>query len=383
MRRVATATATASAFALLLFSGYGATQTSSDARETESQLTALKASIANVRAQLEAQGEARDDLQDTLRETEQLIGDLDRQLTGLVDEQQASQADLASLNSKNRSLQDNQTRLETDIEGGIRQLWLLQQGGGLRVWLGDQDPQQTARHLAYYRLILEAQQKSIVRYQEGLAELATQVNAIERTESDLAQRVAAIAATREQLAAQQSTRQQTIARINAQLEADQQQLDALLRDRERLNTLLENLQALVLPEAPVSAPLATLKGQLEMPVEGKPINRFGAVRNADLRWRGWLIPADQGDPVRAVHSGRVIFADWLRGQGLLVVVDHGDGWLSLYAQNHSLLRAVGDWVSAGEVLSRAGSSGGSEVSGLYFEIRHQGEPVDPAGWFRR
>jgi septal ring factor EnvC (AmiA/AmiB activator) len=383
MRRVATATATVSAFALLLFSGYGATQTSPDSRETESQLTALKASIATVRAQLEAQEEARDDLQDTLRETEQLIGDLDRQLTGLVDEQQALQVDLASLNSKNRSLQDNQTRLETDIEGGIRQLWLLQQGGGLRVWLGDQDPQQTARHLAYYRLILEAQQKSIVRYQEGLAELATQASAIERKESDLTQRVAAIAATREQLAAQQNTRQQTIARINAQLEADQQQLDALIRDRERLNTLLENLQALVLPEAPVSVPLATLKGQLEMPVEGKPINRFGAVRNADLRWRGWLIPADQGDPVRAVHSGRVIFADWLRGQGLLVVLDHGDGWLSLYAQNHSLLRAAGDWVGAGEVLSRAGSSGGSEVSGLYFEIRHQGEPVDPAGWFRR
>jgi len=381
MRRVATATAWA--FTLLLVSGYGKTQTSADARETESQLTALKANIAAVRAQLEAQGEARDDLQDTLRKTERLIGDLDLQLTGLVDEQQALQADLASLNNKNQSLQDNQMRLETDIEAGIRQLWLLQQGGGLRVWLGDQDPQQTARHLAYYRLILEAQQQSVVRYQKGLAELTTQVSAIERTESDLAQRVAAIAAAREQLAAQQKTRQQTIALINAQLEVDQQQLDALIRDRERLNTLLENLRDLVLPEAPVSLAFASLKGQLEMPIQGKPINRFGAIRNTDLRWRGWLIPADQGDPVRAVHSGRVIFADWLRGQGLLVVVDHGHGWLSLYAQNHSLLRAVGDWVNAGEVLSRAGSSGGSEVSGLYFEIRHQGEPVDPAGWFRR
>lgn len=385
MRRVATATATATAwaFTLLLVSGYGKTQTSADARETESQLTALKANIAAVRAQLEAQGEARDDLQDTLRETERLIGDLDLQLTGLVDEQQALQADLASLNNKNQSLQDNQMRLETDIEAGIRQLWLLQQGGGLRVWLGDQDPQQTARHLAYYRLILEAQQQSVVRYQKGLAELATQVSAIDRTESDLAQRVAAIAAAREQLAAQQKTRQQTIALINAQLEVDQQQLDALIRDRERLNTLLENLRDLVLPEAPVSLAFASLKGQLEMPIQGKPLNRFGAIRNTDLRWRGWLIPADQGDPVRAVHSGRVIFADWLRGQGLLVVVDHGHGWLSLYAQNHSLLRAVGDWVNAGEVLSRAGSSGGSKVSGLYFEIRHQGEPVDPAGWFRR
>ena len=379
MRRVATVTA----FTLLLISGYGSTQTSADAIETESQLSALKANIAAVRAQLETQGEARDGLQHTLRETERLIGDLDRQLTGLVNEQQALQASLTSLNTKNRALRDSQSRLEADIEGGIRQLWLLQQGGGLRVWLGDQDPQQTARHLTYYRLILKAQQQSIARYQEGLTELATQVSAIERTETNLAQRVTAIAATREQLAAQQKTRQQTITRINNQLEADQQQLDALIRDREQLNTLLENLQALVLPEAPASQPFATLKGQLEMPIEGKPLNRFGATRNADLRWRGWLIPAEQGDPVRAVHSGRVIFADWLRGQGLLLVVDHGDGWLSLYAQNHSLLRAVGEWVSAGEMLSRAGASGGSEVSGLYFEIRHQGEPIDPAGWFQR
>ena len=140
---------------------------------------------------------------------------------------------------------------------------------------------------------------------------------------------------------------QTIARINTQLTEDQQQLDSLIRDQERLNTLLENLRTLQLPEPPASQPFIAVKGQLAMPIEGKPLNRFGAVRNADLRWRGWLIPAEQGDPVKAVHSGRVIFADWLRGQGLLVVVDHGDGWLSLYGQNHSLLRAVGDWVEIG------------------------------------
>lgn len=367
----------------LLISQYVLGQTPADTRETESQISALNTDIAAIKAQLDAQGEARDDLQDTLRDTEQYIGSLDQQLNRLIDEKQILQGTLASLLSENDLMRENQARLEADIDGGIQQLWMLQQGGGLRVWLGDQDPQQTARHLAYYRLILQAQQENIEEYQRGLEHIAAQVSAIEGTEKDLTARTAAIAETREQLATQQATRRQTIARINSQLEQDQQQLDTLIQDRERLNKLLTELQAITLPEPPTVQPFAELKGQLAMPIEGAPLNRFGAVRNADLHWRGWLIPAEQGEPVRAVHGGRVIFADWLRGQGLLLVVDHGDGWLSLYAQNHSLLRAVGDWVSAGEMLSRAGASGGSEVSGLYFEIRYQGEPVDPDDWFLR
>lgn len=368
---------------LLVASHYVSGQSSTETERAESELSALKANIAAIQAQLDAQGEARDDLQDDLRDTEQLIGSLDKQLTELVSEKQVIQETLSSLLSENRRLKDNQAQLEADIEEGIQQLWLLQQGGGLRVWLGDQDPQTTARLLTYYQLILQAQQNNIAGYQRGLERIASQVRDIERSEQDLTQRTTAIAETREQLATQQAARRQTIARINSQLAQDQRQLDNLIQDRERLNTLLENLQAMALPKLPVTQPFATLKGKLEMPIQGKPLNRFGAVRNADLRWRGWLIPAEQGNPVRAVHGGRVIFADWLRGQGLLLVVDHGDGWLSLYAQNHSLLRAVGDWVSAGEILSRAGASGGSDVSGLYFEIRHQGEPVDPADWFRR
>lgn len=368
---------------MLLTSGHLTGQSSKDTSETESQLSALREDIAAIRTQLDAQEEARDGLQDTLGRTERSIGELNQQLTASTQEKQRLQEKLTSLRNENDVLKEDQIRLEADVEAGIRQLWMLQQGGGLRVWLGDQDPQQTARHLAYYRLILEEQQHSIERYQQGVADIVARVNAILRTESDLTARAAAIAATREQLTAEQDTRRQTIARINTQLKQDQAELDALILNQNRLNMLLERLQAIALPASPASQPFAALRGQLTMPIEGKPINRFGAIRNADLRWRGWLIPAEQGDPIRAVHGGRVIFADWLRGQGLLLVVDHGDEWLSLYAQNHSLLRAVGDWVSSGEVLSRAGATGGSEMNGLYFEIRHQGEPVDPADWFRR
>ena len=368
---------------MLLTSGHLTGQSSKDTSETESQLSALREDIAAIRTQLDAQEEARDGLQDTLGRTERSIGELNQQLTASTQEKQRLQEKLTSLRTENDVLKEDQIRLEADVEAGIRQLWMLQRGGGLRVWLGDQDPQQTARHLAYYRLILKEQQHSIERYQQGVADIAARVNAILRTETDLTARAAAIAATREQLTAEQDTRRQTIARINTQLKQDQAQLDALILNQNRLNMLLERLQAIALPASPASQPFAALRGQLTMPIEGKPINRFGAIRNADLRWRGWLIPAEQGDPIRAVHGGRVIFADWLRGQGLLLVVDHGDEWLSLYAQNHSLLRAVGDWVSSGEVLSLAGATGGSEMNGLYFEIRHQGEPVDPADWFRR
>jgi septal ring factor EnvC (AmiA/AmiB activator) len=368
---------------MLLTSGHLTGQSSKDTSETESQLSTLREDIAAIRTQLDAQEEARDGLQDTLGRTERSIGELNQQLTASTQEKQRLQEKLTSLRNENDVLKEDQIRLEADVEAGIRQLWMLQQGGGLRVWLGDQDPQQTARHLAYYRLILEEQQHSIERYQQGVADIAARVNAILRTESDLTARAAAIAATREQLTAEQDTRRQTIARINTQLKQDQAELDALILNQNRLNMLLERLQAIALPASPASQPFAALRGQLTMPIEGKPINRFGAIRNADLRWRGWLIPAEQGDPIRAVHGGRVIFADWLRGQGLLLVVDHGDEWLSLYAQNHSLLRAVGDWVSSGEVLSLAGATGGNEMNGLYFEIRHQGEPVDPADWFRR
>lgn len=368
---------------MLLTSGHLTGQSSKDTSETESQLSTLREDIAAIRTQLDAQEEARDGLQDTLGRTERSIGELNQQLTASTQEKQRLQEKLTSLRNENDVLKEDQIRLEADVEAGIRQLWMLQQGGGLRVWLGDQDPQQTARHLAYYRLILKEQQHSIERYQQGVADIAARVNAILRTESDLTARAAAIAATREQLTAEQDTRRQTIARINTQLKQDQAELDALILNQNRLNMLLERLQAIALPASPASQPFAALRGQLTMPIEGKPINRFGAIRNADLRWRGWLIPAEQGDPIRAVHGGRVIFADWLRGQGLLLVVDHGDEWLSLYAQNHSLLRAVGDWVSSGEVLSLAGATGGNEMNGLYFEIRHQGEPVDPADWFRR
>ena len=176
-----------------------------------------------------------------------------------------------------------------------------------------------------------------------------------------------------------------IDKLSASLARDGKQVAALRADSVRLNRLLaELLERLASPSLYGEYDdFATLKGKLQAPVDGTSKTRFGHKRErGDLIWQGWLIPAGRGSSVRSVHYGRVIYADWLRGQGLLTIVDHGDGWMSLYGHNESLLKETGEWVAPGEVIARVGSSGGATEPALYFEIRSGGTPVNPGKWIR-
>ena len=352
--------------------------------QTSEQIEALRAEITVIQARLASQESERDALQDALREAEVQIGELDRQLGALSQERRALQQELNALDAEGEQLRQAQRQRTDTIDASIQQLWLLQQGGGFRVWLGDQNPQDVARNLAYFQTLIEAQQQMIAEYELGLEAIAENRSRTAQAETALRERAAATEATKTALTDQRATRQATLAQISQQVQDDQQRLNVLERDQARLNALLGELEAVAAAAPPEPRmPFADAQGTLAMPVSGTLKNRYGARRNADIRWRGWLIAADEGEPVRAVHGGDIIYADWLRGQGLLMVVDHGEGWLSLYAQNHSLLRGVGDRVSAGDIIAKAGASGGSETSGLYFEIRHRGEPVDPGEWIRR
>ena len=352
--------------------------------QTSEQIEALRAEITVIQARLASQESERDALQDALREAEVQIGELDRQLGALSQERRALQQELNALDAEGEQLRQAQRQRTDTIDASIQQLWLLQQGGGFRVWLGDQNPQDVARNLAYFQTLIEAQQQMIAEYELGLEAIAENRSRTAQAETALRERAAATEATKTTLTDQRETRQATLAQISQQVQDDQQRLNVLERDQARLNALLGELEAVAAAAPPEPRmPFADAQGTLAMPVSGTLKNRYGARRNADIRWRGWLIAADEGEPVRAVHGGDIIYADWLRGQGLLMVVDHGEGWLSLYAQNHSLLRGVGDRVSAGDIIAKAGASGGSETSGLYFEIRHRGEPVDPGEWIRR
>ena len=374
--------------AMLVASGLsltGQAQTADDAAETSRRLAELQQQIDVVQSRMASQETERDVLLDSLREAEQQIGALDNRLYALHIRQSSLEAELQDLALETTRLQQQQAGLEGDMAAGLEQMWLMQQGGGLRVWLGDHDPQEIALNLALYELVLKAQQSAIKEYQQGLEDIAANTLAIEQAELDLTHQSEAMRVTRASLDVAQAQRRDTLAQVEAALQTDQDTVAALERDREALNRLLADLEVIAarLPELPRRQPFIEAKGALLPPLDSAPSNRFGAQRRSGIPWQGWHIPTTQGTAVKAIHAGRVIFADWLRGQGLLVILDHGDGWLSLYAHNHSLRRALGDEVLAGDTLASAGSSGGSDEVALYFEIRHEGTPVDPALWIRR
>ena len=358
-------------------------ETVSKQKETREQITVLETDIVATQIRLTEQSAARDALQVSLRDTERLISQTDTQLSNLTVKRSALSQQIAALQREGTELQTQQAELEQAMAMGIQQLWLLHQGGGLRVWLGDEHPDDIARHLAYYQLVLTAQKDTVTRYEAGLKILENNASALQAAEREATQQTTAIAGLLEQLTTQQAQRGETIARLNDQLENDQQRLAVLAENKRNLDTLLAKL-ALAAPSAPMKrTPFSEATNSLAMPVNGKPSNRFGAKRNTDIRWQGWLIPAPQGEPVSAIFDGHIIFSDWLRGQGLIIVIDHGEGWLSLYAQNHSLLRGEGEFVRQGDIIAKVGASGGSERTGLYFEMRQKGKPIDPADWIQR
>ena len=358
-------------------------ETASKQRDTQEQITVLEADIVATQIRLTEQSAARDALQVSLRDTERLISQTDTQLSNLTVKRSALSQQIAALQREGTELQTQQAELEQAMAMGIQQLWLLHQGGGLRVWLGDEHPDDIARHLAYYQLVLTAQKDTVTRYEAGLKILENNASALQAAEREATQQTTAIAGLLEQLTTQQAQRGETIARLNDQLENDQQRLAVLAENKRNLDTLLAKL-ALAAPSAHIKrTPFSEATNSLAMPVNGKPSNRFGAKRNTDIRWQGWLIPAPQGEPVSAIFDGHIIFSDWLRGQGLIIVIDHGEGWLSLYAQNHSLLRGEGEFVRQGDIIAKVGASGGSERTGLYFEMRQKGKPIDPADWIQR
>lgn len=354
-----------------------------DISETNEQLSQLKEQIDAIQARLDASEKERDTLQRDLRDIDLQIGDSDVKAEELDRQQRALEDRLQVLEQEGRSMQADQAAREALIEQSIQHMWAMQQGGGLRVWLGEQKPEEVARNISYLQLLIDDQRELISRYQQGLEDIERNVQRVAETQTQLTVQMSAQNDVRETLASQRAARQQTLQAINAQVRTDAQALATLQADQQRLNELLNELANVTAAPIPAAQPFADLKGALPMPVTGTPSNRFGGRRNADIRWRGWLIPAEEGESIRAVHAGQVIYADWLRGQGLLIVIDHDDGWLTLYAQNHSLMRQVGDRVAAGDVIARAGASGGHDVTGLYFEVRHQGQPVDPALWIRR
>ncbi|MBK7471712.1 MAG: peptidoglycan DD-metalloendopeptidase family protein [Betaproteobacteria bacterium] len=385
--------------------GAGVQVTSADHALREAELRELRDKVEALRRELAEAGGEGADAADALRESERAISEAVRALAelearhaSLQQQLGAQQAELGALAREQAAHQQMLARLLVEQHRRRQQepLRMLLQGGG---------PYEVRRQLVYLRA-LNAARTDAIAGAEQRAGRATALRA--ETAARLLELDAVVQSARAQRAVQEKerrARRQTVARIGAQLEQRRRQLATAATDESRLARLVERLGALLeararaaprAARAPppdpaaraadaagnVAAGLARFKGLLKIPAAGELNARFGVPRNGNgPPWKGWFIRAPAGTAVQAVAAGKVVFADWLRGFGNLVIVDHGDGFMSLYGNNDALLQQVGTPIEAGQAVAQAGTSGGAAESGVYFELRQDGVAFDPKDWF--
>lgn len=351
--------------------------------EYQAKLNQLQATIAQLKTELDKVKSSRDNLESNLQGTEVNIGKLHQKIERLKGELASQKKQLTQLKHQRSELQQQQRQQQQHIAEHINAAHRLGQQSQLKLLLNQQHPDQVARTLKYYEYFLEARSEKIDAYLAVISELDTLEPRILAKTEQLQSNRRKLETEHQQLRLRQQDRQQTLTKLQQSIANKDQQLKKLDRDKRQLQQLLQEVTAAIanLNLSSDGEPFAQRKGKMPLPATGSIANRFGGNRLAGkLKWEGLEIRAAAGSSVSAIHHGRVVFSDYLRGHGLLIIVDHGDGYMSLYANNQTLLKDIGDWVSSGEEIARVGNSGGKTSASLYFEIRRQGKPVNPRLW---
>lgn len=373
---------------------------STSANQAQEELKELRARIAAMQKKLAAAEETRNETADALRESEQAISEANRELRELAAQSRESGA---RLNVLRKSARAAGARLDTQQELISRMLRRQYQQGepdALRLVLAGENPNELARQLHYLSYIAKARAGLVRDLRSNLAELEQFQQAIAGEVAEIARITAEQTAQKKRLEQEKLARAKTLKRVSGEIRTQQQQILGLRNNENRLSRLIEQLAKIVrkpraaapgksrprnevVPGDSGSARFAALRGLLALPVRGELGGRFGSPRaGGGITWKGLFIAAPGGEEVRAVAAGRVVYADWLRGFGNLLIIDHGENYLTLYANAESLLKRVGEAIRGGDPVATVGNSGGNVESGLYFEIRHEGKPFDPLPWVR-
>ena len=346
-------------------------------------LERINAAIAAAQQKLAAMRDQRSSVAAEIEASEKAILDNLRQLDAVRLELERQQTALAELQVRQEQLLAESVAQQELIATYARSAWMSGNQEYLKLLLNQDDPVKSARLLRYYRYFTAARAEKLTAFERTLSELARVSAAVEAGTAALAGQQQALTMERDSLAGKREQRQLLLARLDAELEAGNAELDQLEMEKIEIELLVQELQS-SLPAIAIDSeqePFVDRKGQLLWPLDGPHLNGFGARHElGDLTWEGITIAAESGAGVRAIHHGRVVFADWFTSSGLLLIIDHGDGYMSLYAHNQELYKAVGEWVDAGDVIAAAGNTGGQRDASLYFEIRHNGRAENPAAW---
>jgi septal ring factor EnvC (AmiA/AmiB activator) len=354
-----------------------------DARKAEEQLQAIKSEIERVTREVSAEQVERDRLTRELKGAELSVGKARDELSDTRRERAEGAARRAALASEKRARESELDHNRAALAGQMRAAYLIGRQEPLKLLLNQEDPGLAGRMFVYYSYFGRARAGQIHLIENDVQRLA-------ELDSELAEEDAKLAELEKQQRTQlldleqaRERRSHVLANLEKQSHTRAQNLERLRAQQGGLEKLVRELRAAI-ERFPVEGndAFTRLRGKLAWPVSGRLVARYGDARAGGVHWDGVLVATERGAPVKAVCQGRIIYADWLPGLGLLAIVDHGDGYLSLYGHNERLLKGVGEQVAAGDTIAAAGDSGGSPRPELYFEIRKGGKPVDPRPWFK-
>ena len=354
--------------------------------DEQDDLAKLQQEIKKLQSWLKETEPEHDKLNQQLRLSDEKIGKTAKKIEENREKLNQERTRLKKLKAEQSQLRILKAEQKKQLAKQITGAQKLGNQGSIKVLLNQDDPQQISRMLKYYEYFNQARMESIQTLIENLkrlnnieSEILVQQNQLIKTEKSLLDK-------NKQLNNEKQKHKKLLTSLELQRKQKSNDLSQKQQDRKRLQELITEVATLLDNSARKedARPIRSLKGKLPRPSKGKIVKAFGNQNSqARNRWQGWLIKGFEGSNITAIHHGRVVFSDWLRGFGLLLILDHGNGYLSLYARNQSLLKSVGDWVYQGEHIATLGASGGFKEPRLYFEIRHNGIPQDPAVWLGR
>ena len=347
------------------------------------ELQRLRSRIEKITAERNEVQSRYTKVQKVLRDTERQIGQHVRELKQLDAKLQQQNRHLKQLSQQQKQLQQSVQNQRQLLGDQIRAAYMIGRQEYLKLLLNQQDPAAVGRTMMYYRYFNQARQARIEQALESINQLDAVTRRLEQEKQVLQDTRSQHKKKKQALEKSNQRRTQLVAQLRQEINTKEKQITQLRQDEQQLKAVLDAIQDTftnILPADQVRS-FAAFKGRLIWPAQGKVDNLYGKSRhNGRLKWNGVLIHAREGNTVYAVSRGRVAYAEWLRGYGLLIILDHGDGYMSLYGHNQSLFKEVGDWVEADEAIASVGNSGGQQTAGLYFEIRHNGKPANPAKW---
>jgi len=358
--------------------------TAESAEDYQEKLDLVRDKISGVLSALGENKDKRDSVRTELKKLEIKIAKASKDLRKTQRKYTKSDKKLKKTRSELKKLKKNLNKQRKILASQVRSAYVMGQQPQLKMLLNQQDPSEMGRAMVYYTYLNQARGKEI----ENFIVSIEKEKALEATVIEVSKELKILLdekqSSKKKLSRHRNNRKNLLAKLEKDINNQQITLDGLESSRGRIEALLESLGELLadIPAEPLNQkPFGDLKGKLPWPIKGKLSASFGSTRHqGDLKWNGVVIRADYDTPIRAVSNGRIAFADWLQGYGFITIIDHNDGYMSLYGYSQELYKQVGDWVEAGEVIASVGDSGGQLDSGLYFEIRKQGKPINPKKW---